>query len=170
MAITKLYEALKECNTHIKRLSSAVKDLKTTIPLNAEKYNSLSETDIRTLDQFIYRFFKLQDAMGERLFSAVLLMLAEDINKMSFLDILNRLEQLHLLESKDSWLYLRKLRNEFLHEYSNSFDDNITAINQLYYKLQDIYNIFINIKNLVINKFENELKPYIEELETPTLF
>jgi hypothetical protein len=38
------------------------------------------------------------------------------------------MEQLHILESKDDWLTLRKLRNEFSHEYSNELEENVNAL------------------------------------------
>ena len=169
-AILKVVDAIRECNLHIERLSSAVRDLKTIFPLDNNKYDSLTEIDIRTLDQFIFRYSKLQDAMGERLFPSVLMILEENIAKMPFLDKLNRLEQLQLIESKDTWLYLRKLRNEFSHEYSNSTDENISAMNRLFDKLPDIYNIFMNIKNYLFEKFEEEFKQYNNELDTTRLF
>ena len=127
-ALVKLSEAIYECNLHLKRLKSASKGFEPFIPLDLNKYQNLNDEEIRLLDQLIYRFTKLQDAMGERLFRYLLVALEEDVKSLSFLDILNRLEQLHILESKDDWLSLRKLRNEFSHEYSNELEENVNAI------------------------------------------
>ena len=44
-------------------------------------------------DQIIYRFSKLQDTMGAKLFKALLLYQGENIDK-PFLDLLNRLEKM----------------------------------------------------------------------------
>ena len=73
--------------------------------------------NIQVIDQFVFRFSKVQDAMGERLFRAILELLQEDVKTKSFLDILNRLEQLGALESREEWISLRAMRNNFAHEY-----------------------------------------------------
>jgi len=54
----------------------------------------LPKQDRRLLDQFAYRYTRLQDDMGARLIPAILSTLGEDIAPMATLDRLNRLEQL----------------------------------------------------------------------------
>jgi hypothetical protein len=62
------------------------------MPLDASRYQQLSDDEIEPIDQFLYRFTKLQDAMGEKLFLLILEFLKEEntTNK-PFIDILNRL-------------------------------------------------------------------------------
>jgi hypothetical protein len=55
------------------------------------------------------------------------------------------MEQLHILESKDERLSLRRLRNEFAHEYSNELQENVNSINELTINLPKIYKIFFHI-------------------------
>ena len=167
--LIKLAEAIYECNIHLKRLINANAEFKSLSPLSVKKYKDFNDSEIRLLDQIIYRFTKLQDAMGERLFVSLLLTLEEDVNTLSFIDILNRMEQLRILDSKDDWLFLRKLRNEFSHEYSNELEENVNAVNQLILNLPKIYNIFFQIKKYTLGKFGTELKETGYNLETPKL-
>ena len=55
------------------------------------------------MDQFAYRYTRLQDDMGTKLMSAVLKALGEDVAPMSALDRFVRLEQLGWLVRADSW-------------------------------------------------------------------
>lgn len=153
--LTKLASAIDECNKHLKRISSAYTELKRVMPLTEETFGNLNDYEVRLLDQFIFRFSKLQDAMGQRLFPALLLSLEEDVKAMPFIDVLNKIERLGLLASKDEWLLLRKLRNDFSHEYSNEIRDNVETINSLFEKAHFMYDTFILIKNYSVNKFDD---------------
>ena len=55
--------ALKENDSHLKRLSRAEALLKTFFPVSAEKLSLLSEEQIEHLDQFIYRNTHLLQVM-----------------------------------------------------------------------------------------------------------
>lgn len=73
--------------------------------------------------------------------------LEEDIKNKPFLDVLNRLEQLAILQSKDEWLRLRKLRNELSHEYSNEDEENVAVLNMLFDEIKTINGIFLGVRN-----------------------
>ena len=51
--------------------------LKSCFPMTGEVFGTLTDDQIRSLDQFILRFTKLQDAMGSRLFPSILQYLQE---------------------------------------------------------------------------------------------
>jgi uncharacterized protein with HEPN domain len=72
---------------------------------------------VETIDSFIFRFSKLQDSMGEKLFPLTLEFLGEEVRNKPFIDILNRLERLELIESAQKWKELRELRNILTHTY-----------------------------------------------------
>jgi hypothetical protein len=155
MNITKLASSIDECNKHLKRMFSAYNELKKIIPLNEKVLENLNDNEVRVLDHFIFRFSKLQDAMGQRLFPSLLLSLEEDAQSLPFIDIINRIERLGLIRSKDEWLFLRKLRNEISHEYSNEIKENVETINALFEKVYFIYETFVTIKNYSFDKFED---------------
>lgn len=72
-------------------------------------------------DQLLFRFIKLQDAMGERLVAGTLESLAEPYEDRPMRDRLDRLEQLGYLDV-DRWLGWRALRNRLAHEYPEDAD------------------------------------------------
>ncbi len=148
-----LSEKLYECSIHKKRLLSATSKLKYIMPLTVEKYNDLDDIFISLIDQMLYRFSKLQDTMGEKVFPAILLLNGEDVKKMSFIDRLNRLEELELVD-KNLWMLLRKERNEISHEYSFNQEEIIEAINAIYEKTNTIIEIFDKIYSYSIDKFD----------------
>jgi hypothetical protein len=53
----------------------------------------LSDDEVEHVDQFLFRFAKLQDAIGQKLFKTILLFLREDIEEKPFIDILNLKEK-----------------------------------------------------------------------------
>ena len=138
---------IAECDKHIQRMESASKRIKHLIPLDVDSFNTLTDDDIAYFDQFFFRFSKLQDAMGEKLFSNILVFLKEEnIASKPFIDILNRLEQLGLLD-KNKWLELRELRNELAHEYDDNAPGMTTAINNVFSNKDILIDIYTRIKN-----------------------
>lgn len=107
------------CQGHADALSEALQDMQLRA-LNVDDYTHLSKDDRRLLDQFAYRYTRLQDDMGARLMPAVLKALGEDIAPMAAIDRFARLEQLGWLQSADDWLTLRQVRNQFAHDYPDS--------------------------------------------------
>ena len=146
-------EKLFECNQHKKRLLEAKNRLKGVMPLDIESYNDFESLQISIIDQMIFRFSKLQDTMGEKLFAAILDLNAEEVKKMSFIDRLNRLEELELL-SKDGWMSLRKNRNEIAHEYSFNQDEVVDGINIIYKEVDNLLRIYSDICNYCFKKFD----------------
>jgi hypothetical protein len=86
--------------------------------------------------------------MGGRLFPNILEALAEPVDNMAFIDILNRLEKLEVIETKKSWLEMRKMRNSASHEYQQTINERIEGINLLFEQFNTISNILDNCKNL----------------------
>lgn len=113
----KLRPALAECEQHRLRMHAAWEDAMTFTPLQEGLVGELSEEQIRTLDQLLFRFGKLQDAIGTRLLPAILQWVQEWQDNAPFLDKLNRAEKLGIMPSVEQWQFLRELRNQTAHEY-----------------------------------------------------
>ena len=113
----KLHPALAECEQHRLRMHSAWEEAITFKPLQDGFIEDLSEDQVRTLDQLLFRFGKLQDAIGMRLLPATLQLVQEWQESAPFLDKLNRAEKLGMLASVEQWQILRELRNQTAHEY-----------------------------------------------------
>lgn len=148
--ISKLLSAFKECNENIVHLSFVLKELNLFMPLTIQKYDNLTARDLVFIDAFIFRFIKLQDIMGEKLFRLILNNLKEnDVNSdnMPFIDILNKLEKYQIVDSADEWLNLRKIRNSFTHEYPEDLFRRVDSLNNGFNHVYNIYDIYVKIKN-----------------------
>ena len=117
------------------------------MPLDAKRYQQLTDGEIEHIDQFLFRFAKLQDAMGEKLFLLLLEFLKEENTRNKpFIDILNRLEQLGILEDKNVWLELRKIRNNIAHQYEDEPQQAVEALNAIYAVKPILEEIYIALK------------------------
>ncbi|MCB2219422.1 MAG: hypothetical protein KQI35_03430 [Bacteroidetes bacterium] len=112
-----LKEAADAGDLHLKRMNFARDQLIYYFPLDVDSYNLLDAEQISFTDQLVFRFTKLQDLMGRKLFRLILESLDEDVENMAFIDMLSRLEKLNLLEDHQKWLELREVRNLMAHEY-----------------------------------------------------
>lgn len=139
---------IAECDKHIKRMNHASAKIQYLMPLSVDDYNSLTDDDIAFFDQLFFRFSKLQDAIGEKLFPAILIFLKEkNITSRPFIDILNRLEKINLLDDKNQWLKLRERRNELAHEYDDNAPGMTAAINHIFENKNILIEVFLKIKN-----------------------
>ncbi len=152
IVIEKLEKIFYECDRHILRINNASSKMSNTMPLTKEKFINLSDDEVEHIDQFLFRFAKLQDAMGQKLFKSILLYLNEDIEAKPFIDILNMMEKLHLLESALEWKKLRDNRDELSHNYEDEPEEMSESINILYDKKDMLIGIYNKIKNYYINK------------------
>jgi hypothetical protein len=147
MTAFKMEILLGECRKHIQRLKSASKKMSLFMPMDAKKYENLTDDEVEHIDQFLFRFAKLQDTIGEKLFGELLIFLQEEnIKNRPFLDILNRLEQLEILSNKDVWIELRKIRNDISHHYEDDSQEMAFGINSIYLKMDVLINIFNNVE------------------------
>lgn len=141
VAECRLLDAWRECERNLYHLRRAVSLLRPVLPMTAVRYAQLSDDQIQSLDQFILRFTKLQDAMGNRLWPALLAYLQEPYEARPMLDKLHRLEKLGYLQQADQWQEYRNLRNQFAHDYPDDVDKNAALINlasAVSLQLQDI--------------------------------
>lgn len=119
------------------------------LPATADALQSLTAEQVETLDSYLYRFTKLQDTMGHRLFPQTLQLLAEDTGAMAFIDQLNRLEQLGALPSSQQWLDLRELRNTLAHEYTDDQEQLLEAIQLAFETFAPINQIYSQIAGYI---------------------
>ncbi len=147
----RIIQTFDTCALHLKRMEFAKSKVSAFIPLNRDNYYSMDDETIGFLDQYIFRFSKLQDTMGSRLFPLTLDALAEPVTDLAFIDILNRLEKLEIIDSALSWVQLRKIRNDIAHEYPASLIERIEGINILIDRL-DVLKQIIKRCQSILNK------------------
>lgn len=147
-----LKEKLYECNQHKQKIYDAQEYLEPIMPLSLENYLSIDKIQSSFIDQLNFRFSKLQDTIGESLFKSILILGKENTRKMTFLDILNRIEELEIVE-KNTWLALREARNEIAHEYSFNQVEVVENINLIYKKSNQIIDIYDRVYSFLNIKF-----------------
>lgn len=145
-------EKLAECEKHENRMLTAAERLSHRFPLTVESFGTLDEVDSSFIDQMVYRFSKLQDTLGEKVFSGILKLGREEVKGRTFLDVLHRMEELQIVDS-DTWLSLRELRNEIAHEYSNEVDKTVLALNIVFGKLSLLADIRRRAAAFVAERF-----------------
>lgn len=142
----KLDAALKECDTHVARLDRAYTLLGDFFPLSPASLSSLDELRIEHVDQFVFRFSRLQDAMGARLFPSVYILLAGDTGSHPFIDILMALEKFNVIDNAKKWQFFRDLRNNLAHEYPDSVEESSATLNLLREKWPEFRSMYLGVK------------------------
>lgn len=144
-------EVVKKTTLHLDRAKLALAEIKgwgddfgCDIFENFEK--------IKTMDSFIYRFIKLQDMMGDKLFRVFLDKFGEYKDNMSLVDVLDRLEKLEIIDDGSKWMEYRKIRNRLTHEYPNNEAEVIEGIKVAMDIFDDIECIFLNIQRYLKRK------------------
>ncbi len=144
-------KVINECEKHLQRLHYAKNELKDLFPLTQQSYQNLTQEDVQALDQFIYRFSKLQDTIGEKLIKIAFSLYEDNIEKFTFIDILNRLEKAEILTAQE-WKELRDIRNELSHNYEDEPMQSAMILNKIYEKEEALESIYLNIKNVLNEK------------------
>lgn len=146
-------EKLHECNQHKIRLLKAKQHLQKYIPIDKEQYGEFDDVVMGFIDQMIFRFSKLQDTMGEKLFPSLLELMGEEVKSKPFIDRLNRIEELGILY-KNEWMDLRKDRNEIAHEYSFNQDEVVDGINLIFNSSNKLILFYDSFYSYCQEKFE----------------
>ena len=147
-----LKNVINECKKHLLRMNNAYEKISPSLPITPERVFNLSDDEVEHIDQFIFRFSKLQDAVGQKLFKSVLISLDEEVTNKSAIDIFNRLEQLEIIENYESWKELRDIRNDLAHEYEENENEASEKINALFNKKTILEKYFNDTRNYLKNK------------------
>ncbi len=145
----KLDKTLQSIDINFLRLEYAYSHVSGILPLTVGKYETINESAISFIDQYIFRFAKTQDLIGEKLFKITLELVQEDTYNKPFLDILNDLEKFEIISRKEDWIRLRKMRNEVSHEYPILDEESIQALNALFNSYQELHKIYLNCRNFL---------------------
>lgn len=148
----KLAETLAICDLHHQRMMFAYKNIANYFPLTENNFGQISPIEMALFDQLIYRFSKLQDSMGSRLFKQLLEILEEDISGLPFIDILYRMEKLNLLEDAKDWIVLRQTRNTVSHEYPFYKEVQIEELNLLPEEVEKLSSIWVRLRAYALNR------------------
>jgi hypothetical protein len=124
----RLASLLENCMRHLRYLKAARERLPR--PMVAGHFADLPDELVAALDQFAFRFVRLQDTMGASLFRAFLVeKLKEPYEDAPLRDVLDRLEALRLLDSAGAWERIRAMRNALAHDYPESAEEKAATLN-----------------------------------------
>jgi len=149
----KMQKYLNECSKHKMRIEKSYAKVKEIFPLSAPRYQSLTDDEVEAIDQYLFRFAKLQDTLGKRVFRSLVSEYEDNAETLTFLDVLNRLEKIGLLDNVNVWKRLRDVRNEISHQYDDEPQEMAEALNNIFaYKSEliaifDKIDIFVNRDN-----------------------
>jgi hypothetical protein len=145
-----LQQSLVLCQGHADALQEALQDIHAR-DMDLDGFTHLSKQDRRLLDQFAYRYTRLQDDIGSKLMPAVLKSLGEDVAPMSALDRFFRLEQLGWLASADDWQSLRQIRNQFTQDYPDNPTERFERWQAAVHAASQLVS--------VLTRFKSKIKP-----------
>jgi hypothetical protein len=150
MDISKKLELhLDESNIHIDRLTDVLLVLKKLYPITSDKLKTISNENQDKLDVLAFRFSKLQDLLGTKIFREYLIVLQYPTEGKNFLELLKELDKEKIIDI-DIWSEFRGVRNSISHDYPFEEDEKIEAIN---YLIQNV-NYLIEITKKIKNNFE----------------
>ena len=142
----RLKSYFQEAKKHKDHIIEAKEELSTPI----KEYETLCKLERFALNTLIFRFSKLQDLMGSKIFRAYLEYCGLSTNEFSFFDILKELEKENILDI-DEWQLLRELRNDIAHDYPDEFDEMIGKI-----------NLFVKTSDKLVDILDNLEVKYLE--------
>ncbi|NOQ65141.1 MAG: hypothetical protein GQ582_11580 [Methyloprofundus sp.] len=146
-----LKESLETSYLHLNRANDNYQEM-LSFSIDTSLYDDKEK--IKTIDAFIFRFIKLQDFMGDKLFKVLLKAVGEYKDNMALIDCLDKLEKLGLIKAADQWMNYRLIRNKLTHEYSSNQQEMLEGIQlaMLYFKeikhILETINSYIQEKNL----------------------
>ncbi len=146
----RLVDYFDEAQKHIALISESLEVLEPKIPI--EEYESVNQLERFALNALIFRFSKLQDLIGVKIFRTYLDFSGFETAEKSFFDLLREIEKEGIVDI-DSWSELRELRNKIAHEYPEEIDEMVESINLFIAKSGEL----VVISNRLEKKF-NEIK------------
>ncbi len=142
----KINRYFNECDKHLQRVEEAYGDISTILPISVSKYKNLTKDEVQDIDQYLFRFAKLQDTLGDKVFRLLLKAYEPTDEVLPFIDLLNKLEKLGFISSAKEWMNLREIRNEISHQYDDEPEEMCQAINNILNHKDIIKEIYLKVK------------------------
>ena len=105
-------------------------------------FNTLKPEKRAILDAYLKRFASIQDFLGAKIFSPLLDIAGINNTKMS--EVLSNIEKENIIDSLESWIELREIRNELEHDYPEELQE---ALNDLKYCIDS----FVQLESYYLN-------------------
>lgn len=117
---------LREATRAGKNLRTSINRTAHLFPLDGGVLEHLDEDGKERLDAFRVRFADLQDLLAGKVFRSLLML--EEENPVSQLDVLNAIEKRAIIPSFREWKRLRDVRNAFMQDYPDHANERAEAL------------------------------------------
>ncbi|MDF1883610.1 hypothetical protein JHD49_06635 [Sulfurimonas sp. SAG-AH-194-C21] len=141
MVLNRLELYFEEAHKHIDLINESI----AVLPSPIKVYDDLSQLQRFALNALIFRFSKLQDLIGSKIFRNYLDFSGFNLSDSTFFDILREIEKESIVDI-DSWDELRELRNKIAHDYPEEVDEMLESINLFLIKSGDLMDILIKLE------------------------
>lgn len=108
-------------------------------------FNSLKVEERAILDAYLKRFSSIQDFLGSKIFSLLLDVAGINCSKMS--EVLYYIEKEQIIDSLDSWIELREIRNELEHDYPEELEEALIDLKRCIDSFDKIEAYYLNSLN-----------------------
>ena len=109
------------------------------------EFHALKSSDKDKLDVLAFRFAKLQDLLGTKIFREYLSVMQYPVEDKNFLELLKELDKEKILNI-DLWSEFRGVRNSISHDYPSEEKEKVEAINYLIQHIEELMSVTQNIK------------------------
>ncbi len=140
-----IQENIQISKLHLDRLKKASQEIKEKNLL--ENFDIDNFETVKVIDTFIFRFIKLQDYLGQKLFRRFLEEIGELYENMSFIDVLDKLEKFGIISLSEEWIEIRRLRNKLTQEYPDEIEEMKEEIKIAMDKIPILEKTIENIEN-----------------------
>jgi hypothetical protein len=117
-------------------------------------FNVLKPQEKAILDAYLKRFASMQDFLGGKIFP--LLVEISGIGSKKMTEILYMMEKETIIDSLESWIELREIRNELEHDYPEELQDALKDLKFCIDHFEKIENYYTNSLNFA-KKYINEI-------------
>jgi hypothetical protein len=142
MVEKRLESYFAEAQKHIQ----LIQDAREVITLPIVDYEKLSKMEKFAINTLIFRFSKLQDLIGSKIFRAFLEFNKFDTEEKSFLVILKEVEKEGIVDI-DTWDEFRKIRNHVAHEYPGDEEEVLESIELLIEKSSILIDVALKLRD-----------------------
>ncbi len=126
-----LQNHIQTVELHLDQIHFLLEELKNLLPFTAKIMNDMNRHQKADCDSLIFRFSHVQDTMGGKVLPLFLEENKEQTSSLTFIDKLNLLERLEILENADQWIDLRDLRNSVSHVYVKTAQEQADFLNKV---------------------------------------
>lgn len=143
-----------------KRLHSLSAKMRHMFPITLASYEKLPDTELELVDALIFRFSKLQNMLGAKIFRGLVVLELDEAGSM--LDTINKMEQKHIVDM-DEWLALRESRNSIVHDYILESGNVIKTLNLVYERVPILLDLVLKVREHCINKLKLDMSEFMPE-------